>query len=72
MYSSTRAKNLFNFYLLILVQGLQEIKRCTSKSTYYKNISDLKKAHIDFTQKLEVDMTDNTIIFNPFESQEIT
>lgn len=71
MFTPIRAKNLFNFYLLILVEGLQEIKRRTDKSTYYKNISDLKKANIDFSQKFEVNMIDNRISFNPFESEEI-
>lgn len=71
LYTPIRAKNLFNFYLLILVEGLQEIKRQTNKSTYYKNISDLKKANIDITQKFDVNMIDNRIEFNPFESEEI-
>lgn len=71
LYAPTRAKNLFNFYLIILVEGIQEIKRRTNKSTYYKNISDLKKANIDVTQKFDVNMIDNRIEFNPFESREI-
>ncbi len=70
-YKTTRARNLFNFYLLILFQGLQLIKSETNRSMYYKNISDLKKVGIDFSQKLNLDMTDNRIIFNPFESDEI-
>lgn len=71
LYKPVRAKNLFNFYLLILIQGLQNIKKDTNRSMYYKNISDLKKAGVDFSQKFDVDMTDNTINFNPFESKEI-
>lgn len=71
MYSPIRAKNLFNFYLLILVEGVQEMKRRTNKSTYYKNIFELKKANIDFTQKFDVNMIDNRIAFNPFEYKEI-
>lgn len=71
LFSPIRAKNLYNFYILILAEGLQEIKRRTNKSTYYKNIADLKKANIDISQKLTVDMIDNRIQFNPFESKEI-
>lgn len=71
LYKSVRARNLFNFYLLILLQGLQYVKKDSNRSMYYKNISDLKKASVDFTQKLDVDMTDNTINFNPFEEKEI-
>lgn len=71
LYSPKRAKNLYNFYILIKAQGLQEIKRNTCKSSYYKNISDLKKANIDFSQKFNIDMEDIQISFNPFTSQEV-
>ncbi len=71
MYKKTRAKNLFNFYLLTSIQGLQEMRRCTNRSMYYKNISDLKKANIDFSQKLDVDLTNSIINFNPFKEKEI-
>jgi len=71
LYTPIRAKNLFDFYLLILVEGIQEIRKRTNKSSYYKNISDLKKANIDFTQKFDVNMIDNRVDFNPFESEEI-
>ena len=71
LYKKVRAKNLFNFYILIKAQGLQEIKRCTDKSMYYKNIADLKKANIDFTQKMNNDFKETQIQFNPFESEEI-
>lgn len=71
LYKKTRAKNLFDFYLLILVQGLQTIKSDTNRSMYYKNISDLKRANIDFAQKLELDITNNIINFNPFDNEEV-
>lgn len=38
---------------------------------FYKNIADLKKANVDFFQKLELNMNDNRIQFNPFEWKEI-
>ena len=71
LYKEVRARNLFNFYLVIQVRGLQEVKRDTNRSMYYKNISDLKKAKIDFTQKSNLDLTTNTISFNPFEAPEV-
>lgn len=71
LHGDIRAKNLFNFYLLILLQGLQEIKKTTKKSMYYKNIADLKNANIDFVQKLDVDLQDVKVDFNPFEQEEI-
>ena len=71
LYSKVRAKNLYNFYILILAEGLKAIKENTNRSVYYKNISDLKKANIDFSQKFTLDFKDNRIQFNPFESEEI-
>ena len=71
LYSPRRAKTLFNFYLILLLEGTQTVKQNTDKSTYYKNISDLKKANVDFSQKLELNMKDTSIVFNPFESEEV-
>lgn len=71
LYGNVRAKNLYNFYLLILLDGLQKMKKRTNKSMYYKNIADLKKANIDFTQKLDMNLQDAKISFNPFEKKEI-
>lgn len=71
MFKGVRAKNLYNFYLLILLQGLQEVKRNSNKSMYYKNIADLKKANVDFTQTIDINLDDNIVDFNPFESKEI-
>lgn len=71
MYKKVRARNLYNFYLLIQVEGLQAIKRETNRSMYYKNIADLKKAKVDFSQKFTIGMEDNSVGFNPFENQEI-
>lgn len=71
IYSKKRAKHLYDFYLLILLQGINEIKRDTDKSSYYKNIADLKKAKIDFSQKLNLNMDNKIINFNPFKEQEI-
>lgn len=71
MFKKVRAKNLYNFYLLIQIEGLQSIKKETNRSMYYKNIADLKKAKVDFTQKFTLDMEDTSIEFNPFESIEI-
>lgn len=70
-YEGVRAKNLFNFYLLILVRGIKEVKQDTNKSMFYKNIADLKKINIDFSQKMDLNLTDNSINFNPFEQEEI-
>lgn len=70
-YSKVRAKNLFNFYILVTVQGLSTIKSDYNRSMYYKNISDLRKVGIDFNQKLSLDLVDKSINFNPFSAQEV-
>lgn len=70
-FSKVRANNLYNFYILIETEGLQTVKKRTCKSVFYKNISDLRKVQIDFSQKFNVNMNDNRINFNPFESNEI-
>jgi len=71
-FSKIRARNLYNFYLSIIIEGLQNIKTTISKSAYYKNLADLKKANIDFSQKKEnYNNDDNIINFNPFEEKEI-
>lgn len=71
LYKKTRAKNLYNFYLLILLQGLQTVKNNTNRSTFYLNLSDLKKSGIDFSQKINIDTSNSIVNFNPFESSEI-
>lgn len=71
IYSKVRANNLFNFYILVSAQGIKKVKDNTDKSMYYKNISDLKKAGIDFSQKLSIDLIDKNIAFNPFNEKEI-
>lgn len=71
LYKKARARNLFNFFLLIKMQGLQEIKNTTDKSMYYKNIAELKKAGIDFSQKATNSYEIKDIEFNPFSSKEI-
>lgn len=70
-FTKVRAKNLFNFYILILARGINEIKKETDKSSYYKNLSDLKKCGIDFSQKLGKDMNNKFLDFNPFQAVDI-
>ena len=71
MYKERKASLLYNFYLSIMVDGLRNVKNRTSKSTYYRNISDLKKANIDFSQTYKIDLQKQIIEFNPFEYKEV-
>ena len=70
-YKERKASTLYNFYLSIMVDGLRQVKTRTAKSTYYRNISELKKAKIDFTQTYKIDLKKQIIEFNPFEYKEV-
>lgn len=70
IYKPCRANQLYYFYCSIQLNGLKDIKNNTSSSTYYRNINDLKKAKIDFSQSYKIE--ENKIFyFNPFEYKEV-
>lgn len=70
LYKSTKANNLYNFYMCIMFDGISEVKMRHSKTSFYRNISDLKKAHVDLSQKYDI-QENNLIEFNPFEWKEV-
>ena len=71
LYNERKATILYNFYLSIMVDGLREVKKRTKKSTFYRNINDLKKAKIDFSQTYKIDLEKEIVKFNPFEYKEV-
>lgn len=71
LYKERKASILYNFYLSIMVDGLQEVRKRTKKSTYYRNIGELKKANIDFSQTYKIDLKKEIVEFNPFEYKEV-
>lgn len=71
MYGNTKGLRLYNFYLSLIIDGIDIVKLKTSKNVYYTNIRDLKKASIDFSQKLNIDFEDNIVDFNPFDWKEV-
>lgn len=71
LYNSNKANILYNFYNSILVDGLDNVKKRTSRSTFYRNISELKKCGIDFSQTLNIDFDKQFIDFNPFTYKEV-
>ena len=71
LYNERKASILYNFYLSIMVDGLREVKRRTKKSTYYRNIADLKKAKIDFSQTYKINLEKQIVQFNPFDYKEV-
>lgn len=71
LYKYNKASILYNFYLSIMVDGLREVKKRTKKSTYYRNINELKKANIDFSQTFKIDLKRDIVEFNPFDYKEV-
>lgn len=71
MYTERKASILYNFYLSIMVDGLREVRKRTKKSTYYRNINELKKCNIDFSQTYKIDLKKEIVQFNPFEYKEV-
>lgn len=71
LYKPVRARNLYNFYIAIKFDGIDKIKNRVSESTFYRNLTDLKKCNIDFSQKYEISEYDNEIDFNPFNYKEV-
>lgn len=71
LYTPVRARNLYNFYTSIMVDGLREVRNRSSKTVYYKNIKDLRNANIDLSQKYKLTLESKIIEFNPFEWKEV-
>lgn len=71
MYKERKASVLYNFYLSIMVDGLKEVRKRTKKSTYYRNLGELKKANIDFSQTYKIDLKKEIVEFNPFQYKEV-
>lgn len=71
LYKQQKASILYNFYTSIMVDGLREVKKRTKKSTYYRNIKELKQANIDFSQTYKIDLKKDIVEFNPFQYKEV-
>ena len=70
-YIEKKAFRLYNFYSMIVLNGVQAVKDMTNSSTFYRNIADLKAVGIDVNQRYEVNLVDNYVCFNPFTAQEV-
>ena len=71
MFKERKAIVLYNFYLSLMVDGIKEVRKRTSKTTYYRNIADLKSANIDFSQRYTITLDNCLEEFNPFTYQEV-
>ena len=70
-YKPVKARNLYNFYLSILVNGVDFVQDSMSSSSYYRNLAELKSLNIDFSQTYNVEFTNKYIDFNPFTFEEV-
>ena len=66
-----KAMRLYAFYCSIQLNGLEDVKKDFSSSTYYRNIKDLEDLSIDFSQCYKIEKTENIFWFNPFEYEEV-
>ena len=61
---------LYNFYSSIQLNGIQDVKRFMSSSSYYRNLNYLKQAGIDISQSYKVEEL-SYFSFNPFTFKEV-
>lgn len=66
VFGNVKGRRLYNFYLSLIIDGLDIVKSRTSKNVYYTNIRNLKSACVDFSQNLDIDLESNIVDFNPF------
>lgn len=71
VYGKVKGNNLYSFYSSIILDGIREVKKNTSKSTFYRNIKLLKDVNIDLSQKYKLTIERDIIDFNPFEWKEV-
>lgn len=72
IYKPCKVNRLYSFYCSLLIEGQDNLCRKMSSSVYYRNISDLKYARVDFSQSVKfVEAEEDFFYFNPFEMKEV-
>ena len=71
VYGNTKGNNLYSFYSSLMLDGLSEVRKNTSKASYYRKIKDLTSVNIDISQKYKLNLENDIIDFNPFEWKEV-
>ena len=71
VFKPCKASRLYSFYCSLILLGQNNVLHKYSSSTYYRNINDLKYAHIDFSQTLNIEDCDDNFYFNPFIYKEV-
>lgn len=70
LYGNAKGMRLFNFYCSIQLNGIDFVRSDMSKTTYYRQISELKDARIDYSQTYQIEEC-SLFYFNPFEFEEV-
>lgn len=70
MYNPRLVNVLFNFYCSIQLNGLVDVKRFMSSSSFYRNLNYLKDARIDVSQSYKIEEVEY-FSFNPFMYDEV-
>ena len=65
---------LYNFFLVLKVEGYDKVKDMFSHTSFYRNIAELKQLGISWTSTefdvIEIEQ-DNVYFINPFEMKEV-
>ena len=70
IYGNSKGMRIFNFYCSIQLNGIDFVKKDTSKSVFYRNINELKEANVDYSQVYQIQELQH-FWFNPFEYEEV-
>lgn len=70
LYKPRLVNVLYNFYSSIQLNGIKDVKKIMSSTTYYRNLKYLKDARIDVSQAYNIEELEY-YRFNPFEYEEV-
>ena len=72
IHGTSYGNTLYSFYLSLLVDGCKDVRKNTSKSTYYRKINQLKEAGVDFvSNKISVVYNNQSDFVDIFKMKEV-
>jgi len=70
-YKPVTARNMYNFYMSVMLDGLDAVYERMSSSSYYRYLNEFRKLNIDLSQHYNIEITNKFIDFNPFLYEEV-
>lgn len=70
LYRPRLVNVLYNFYCSIQLNGIEDVKRFMSSTSFYRNLNYLKEARIDVSQSYKIEELPY-FSFNPFTYEEV-